>query len=431
MKEAAADPHVAFPRPLAGKIVAIVHPAWHSCGSHGVFAAQAQAYKRLGAQTVSIAAADTPGCVEGTKCAAAYFAAASDIDADIRTFAGMPLREVLNSGFLRASIEWLHGNQALMRLEVARRTPVPELRPRAPHADLIHCNHFFTVPIAARLRGRYGCPVMLETHDLQARQYALHAPLGVKLPPAASYEDMLATECDVMRQADILVHLNAEEAQEFRRLLPGKRHALIYPAAGPMPAGAGGAEAILVAAANYPNFLGVRWFLKEVLPLAPQARVRIYGGIAQFMRWRAPLLFTKHAGLFQGRVDGSILRGAYRNASAVLLPAVAGHGISIKTIEALSCGAPLIATKLAFRGFPPGATELANVTIAEDAACFAAALARAHERRHLPGASRASSPARRFYEQHFAFDTYCQSLFAAAGAVMQSGPRELSPFTSP
>ena len=86
-----------------------------------------------------------------------------------------------------------------------------------------------------------------------------------------------------------------------------------------------------------------------------------------------------------GRVDVAKLHDAYRNAAAVLLPATAGHGISIKTIEALSCGAPLIATPLAFRGLGINAAGLPNVTVTEDAAGFAAALRRAHATRHLPG----------------------------------------------
>ena len=38
--------------PLAGRVVAIVHPAWHSCGSHQVFVSQARAYRSLGAKVM-------------------------------------------------------------------------------------------------------------------------------------------------------------------------------------------------------------------------------------------------------------------------------------------------------------------------------------------------------------------------------------------
>ncbi|MCI0737267.1 MAG: glycosyltransferase [Beijerinckiaceae bacterium] len=415
--DAGTESAAAFHRPLEGKVVAIVHPAWHSCGSHRVFVSQARAYQSLGAKAVSIALADSPGCVAGTRRSKAYFAATGDLDAGVRIFAGMPLRNVVNGAFPRACGDWLHGNYAAMQLEVSRLTPIPEELGSLPRIDLVHCNHFFSMPVAARLRGRYECPVILDTHDVQAHQYALRNRAGVRLPPSASCEEMLAIECEAMRGADILVHLNCEEAAAFQELVPDKRHALLYPSVGAMPAGAGGGDPIIVASANYPNFLGLAWFLREVPPLAPGIPVQIFGNIDRMFRWRAPILFVAHARHFRGRAEARDLDNAYRNAAVVLLPATAGHGISIKTIEALSCGAPLIATPVAFRGFPAGAADLPGVTVVDDGAGFAAALRRACERRHLPDLGRDSSATRRFYEQHFSFDAYRKSLWAIVEKV--------------
>jgi glycosyltransferase involved in cell wall biosynthesis len=119
-------------------------------------------------------------------------------------------------------------------------------------------------------------------------------------------------------------------------------------------------------------------------------------------------------------VEVEELHDAYRNAAVVLLPATAGHGISIKTIEALSCGVPLIATPLAFRGLGIDAAGLPNVTVAEDAAGFAAALRRAHANRHLPGASRELAATRRIYQQRFAFDAYRKSLWAIVERLVET-----------
>jgi glycosyltransferase involved in cell wall biosynthesis len=412
MAEVGTEPTVAFPRPLAGKVVTIVHPAWHSCGSHQVFVSQARAYRSLGAKVASLALADAPGCVDGSRACRAYFGATSDLEADIRVLAGMPLQKIVNPRFLHAGRQWLHGNFAATWLAAARLAAVPEELTSLPRIDLIHCNHFFCMPAAVRLRERHGCPILLDTHDVQARQYALRNRKGLALPPAVSYDEMLAIELDAMRPADILIHLNGEESAAFEKLLPEKRHALLYPAIGAMPAGAGGGDAIIVASANYPNFLGLRWFLREVLPLAPAVPVQIFGNIDHAFRWRAPWLYQAHRRLFRGRVGPEDLRDAYRDAAAVLLPATAGHGISIKTIEALSCGAPLIATPLAFRGFAIDAAGIPNVVIAEDAAGFAAAMRRAHAQRHLPGFDRKSSATRQLYQQHFAFGAYSKSLKA-------------------
>jgi polysaccharide biosynthesis protein PslH len=398
--------------PLGGGVVAIVHPAWHSCGSHQVFVAQARAYRSLGAKVVSVAIADAPGAIEGSNRHKSYMAATADLEADLRFFAGMPLHRILNPRFPRMAWRWLQGNFAEFLFETTKLVRVPEALASAPRVDLIHCNHFFCMPVATRLRERRDCPIVLDTHDLQARQYVLRNHAGWALPPVARYEDMLAIELDAMRPADILVHLNGEEAAAFQKLVPGKRHALLYPTVNIMPAGPGGGDPIIVASANPANLLSLVWFLKEVLPLTPGVPIRILGNIDRQIRWGAPGLFKAHAGLFRGRVEAEDLHDAYRNAAAVLLPATAGHGISIKTIEALSCGAPLIATPLAFRGLGINAAGLPNVTVAEDAAGFAAALRRAHATRHLPGASRELAATRRIYQQHFAFDAYRKSLWA-------------------
>jgi polysaccharide biosynthesis protein PslH len=418
--DAAARLGVPSSPPLAGRVVAIVHPAWHSCGSHQVFVSQARAYRSLGANVISVAIADAPGATEGSNQHKSYMAATADLDADLRLFTGMPLHGVLNPRFLCAAWRWLHGNFAEILVETTKLVRLPEALALAPRVDLIHCNHFFCVPVAIRLRERHDCPIILDTHDLQARQYVLRSHAGWALPPVARYEDMLEIELDAMRPVDILVHLNDEEAAAFQKLVPEGRHALLYPAINAMPAGTGGGDPIIVASANSANRLGLVWFLKEVLPLAPGVPIRIFGNIDRKIQWGAPGLFKAHAGLFRGRVDAEVLHDAYRNAAAVLLPATAGHGISIKTIEALSCGAPLIATPLAFRGLGINPAGLPNVTVAEDAASFAAALRRVDASRHLPSASRELAATRRFYQQQFGFDAYRNALGAIVGRLVET-----------
>lgn len=408
---------VSMNRPLLGKTVIIVHPAWHSCGSYQVFDSQARAYRSLGAAVVSLAIADLPGNVDGSRASRTYYKATDGFAANTRLFTGMPLRKILSRDFRRAAKQWLHGNDAAMRVEVARQAVIPGVSVTGASVDLIHCNHFFCMPAAVRLRERHACPILLDTHDLQAWQYALRNLARIRLPPAVRMEAMLDIELDAMRQANLLIHLNDEEAAAFKTLVPDKPHALIYPAVAPMPVGPGGQDPIIVASANYPNYLGLRWFLREVLPLAASIPVQIFGNIDREFRARESGLYKNHAGLFRGRVDSGVLHEAYRNASAVLLPATAGHGISIKTIEALSSGAPLVATSLAFRGLGLDAANLQNVMIAEDGPGFAAALRRAYANRLVPGVDRQQAATRSIYDERFAFDVYRAALQAI---VMQA-----------
>ena len=307
--------------PMAGKTVLLVHPAWHSCGSHQVFASQARAYRSLGARLISLAVADSPGAVEGSGAHKTYVAATPDLEADARLYTGMPLLSVLNPSFLGAVRLWLHGNFAAILLESARLAPIPAALLAERRVDLIHCNHFFCMPVALRLRERHGCPIALDTHDLQARQYALRNEQGWTVPPVAKFEDMLGIELAAMRGADVLAHLNDEEAAAFKTLLPEKRHELVYPAVPPIAPGAGGDDLIIVASANYANYRGLAWFLREVLPLVPdevRRRIKIIGNLDRTVRARAPALYKANAQLFLGHVRdlGARLRQRRRRAAA-------------------------------------------------------------------------------------------------------------------
>jgi len=404
--------------PLQGRTVLLVHPAWHSCGSHRVFVTQAQAYRALGAKLMSLAIADFPGHVRGSSAYSAYLAATQDLQADRRYFAGMPRRAVFAPAVLHAFKDWLHGNQAAMLVETVRGASLPPELMHLPEIDLIHCNHFFCMLAALKLRGDRGCPILLDTHDLQARQYLLRQSGSWTLPPAATYESMLALELANMAAADVLIHLNAEEAVAFERLMPDKRHVLIFPAVEPVSIGRGGSDIIIVASANCPNFLAIAWFLTEVMPHVPDAPVKIIGNIDQEFRRRAPKLFRQRAALFTGYTQD--LNKAYGNAAAVLLPVTEGFGISIKTIEALSTGAPLIATKLAFRGMGIDPAKLANVTLASDPLAFAAAIRRVNEANRPPADDRAKSDTRRLYDRVFSAAAYQNALAALVQPLLET-----------
>ncbi len=289
---------IAAPSPLAGKTVLLVHPAWHSCGSYNVFMTQAQAYHALGAKVLSLAITDFPGHNAQSRAAKAYFDATQDLKVERRFFTGMPLGAATTRQFANVVNAWLHGDYAAMLIETAQCSAVPD-ELRATKIDLIHGNHFFCMPVAAKLRDEHGCVLLLDTHDLQARQFALRNRDAWTLSPKAKYETMLAQELTQMRAADILIHLNTEEADAFGALLPEKRHVLLFPAVAPMPAGAGDGI-MIVASSNYPNYLGLKWFLSEVMPRASDIPVRIVGNIYRMVRWRAPLLYRRYRHLFTG-----------------------------------------------------------------------------------------------------------------------------------
>lgn len=397
---------------LAGRRVALVHPAWHSCGTYRVVLGQIEAYRAMGAVVDPIAVSSDPGFTPSRAWIWRSFTEATpELDAGPRFFGGAPFHAVLGPRFLTRTLwPYIHGDQAAIRLGMAERAwlsaPV-----EGREYDLVHCNHFFLMPIARRLaRGR--APVMLDTHDLQARQFALINARMPWLSPRVTYDAMLAQELEAMRGADLLLHLNAQEADDFRALLPQKRHVLLYPPTPSAPTGPGGPKLVIVASNNAANVESVIWFLREVAPRAPGVEIEIAGSVDAGVRACAPELYDAHRSWFLGRVDDP--GAVYARARLALLPTISGTGLSIKTVEAMSSGLPLIATPQALRGMDAEATRLAGVTIVDTADAFAAAIRIAALEPSPDESVRGASAVRAYYESHFGISAYRRNLAALA-----------------
>lgn len=403
--------------PFAGKTIAVVHAAWHSCGSYQVNVSQLTAYRALGARTISIALMDMPGPPppHGARWRS-YVEGSRDLSADVRYLSGASRLSVPTPSFLKdAWWKLIHGDQASFLVEVIERAPVPAGL-AAESIDLVHANHYFTLPFVSKLRGARHVPVILETQDIQARQYVLRNEGGFFIPPHATYDDMLAVELDWMKTADLCVHLNEEERADFERLLPDARHRLVYPAIAPVPAGPGGGRFVIVASDNYANFVSLRWLFEQALPLAPEIPLEIFGTIDGGVKSRDKALYDANRRYFKGRVDD--IGAVYAEAACVLLPTVEGHGLSIKAVEALASGAPIVAMPQAFRGMKIDPTKLSNVALAQDAEGFAAALRDIWSKRVTETTSRAQSDTRRLYDEMFSFDAYARALHEAAAPLV-------------
>ncbi|WP_245275698.1 glycosyltransferase [Methylosinus sp. sav-2] len=408
-----------FGRKLDGKTVAIVHPAWSSCGTYRVICAQALAYRALGARVLSIALMDAPTAqAPRGKRWRKYLSETHDLPVDERYFSGPPTRSLASLSLLKDG--WwplIHGDQASWLIELVERTPLPNgLDDEA--IDLVHANHFFTLPFVRRLVGKRRAPVVLETHDVQASQFLLRNRDGFFISPQIGFDALLAIELEWMRTADICVHLNYEECELFERLLPQMRHALVYPAVPPAAQSRRSERIIAVASGHYPNYLGIKWLLEEVLPLAPQVSIDIVGDIDQVIKARDKRLYDAYRHLFLGRVPE--IEWVYERAACVLLPTLGGFGLSIRTVEALSSGAPLIATPLAFRGLNVDLQEIRNVTVAADAPSFAAAMRHVHARSSCGDGvtPNCTSDTRRFFDRVFGFDAYVEALSGIAAEML-------------
>jgi len=405
---------------LSGKTVAVVHPAWHSCGTHQVIASQIKAYKKLGARVLSIALMDdvTPSIGHGGRWKN-YRLHSGDLAADERYESSATIADLFKTTLLKDG--WwplIHGDHATWLVELVKRAPLPKALDTGA-IDLIHANHFFVMPFVERMRERRRIPVVLDTHDIQARQYELRNRAGFSIPPHVRYNSMLAIELEWIERADLCIHLNSEEYATFGQLLPQSRHELIYPSIAPVAPGPNGDRAIFVAGDNAANYISVRWFLKYIVPHVPEMSISIFGDIADGVKRRDRPLYEKHRNLFRGRIAD--IDSAYADAGLILLPTREGHGLSIKTVEALSSGLPVIATSKAFRGMEIDPSRLRNVYIANDASEFDAAMVkcRAMSERSDP----AASDTRALYEERYSLEHFARRLGDVASKLMVNDPR--------
>ncbi|HZO44417.1 MAG TPA: glycosyltransferase [Xanthobacteraceae bacterium] len=431
--------------------VIVVAPPWPRSGSGNIFAAQVAAHARRGARVLLLLAPPHRGFARHK----------TEFWRDAVTSMRYPGVDTVayprtGRGRLRAYVNWLRAGRddtlaITARYGASGRLPA-DLRPflASVQVGLIHVNHAFSMPLALRVarlvqRIQGQRPrILLDTHDIQSDVFFARGennPLAGRLD---SHAELLRTELALCAGADALVHVTRADGDFFASHLVDKDHAVVLPTLNPAhemelmrrrgqgqpqsqpdaapgdgPGGEpGGTWLIYIGNQHEANLATVRWLLAEVLPLAgPRVadRVRIIGAIGGLLKRRDPELFSRHAAVFAGEV-ASIFE-FYSRARAVLAPALAGTGTSIKLIEALCAGKPVVTTTLGLRGLPAGELADADIEVHDTAAAFAKALTRFVD--DVPSAPAISRANAALYDQLFSNKRF----FAALDAVIEGRTR--------
>lgn len=231
-------------------------------------------------------------------------------------------------------------------------------------------NHFFHVPFVEAFLGKM--PLWIETHDIQARQMVIRGVRNLISGKSEGFNKLFHDELSYLRKAQLIGAINVEEELFFKSRLKGKEDSvfLIQPFIELSPFGGSveqNFDILIVASDNKTNVMNIRWFLDRVLPLCGESKpcVRIVGSIG---RVAAAEGLLREGVIYAGIVDE--ISREYASAKVVALPVIAGAGIAVKGLEALSSGRPIVATPLAFRGLPPEFEPPAPLTF--DPAQFAA-----------------------------------------------------------
>jgi glycosyltransferase involved in cell wall biosynthesis len=245
-------------------------------------------------------------------------------------------------------------------LDEARRLQARENYARVLVAYVFHSAFFEAFPSA--------CRKILDAHDTFSGRHGKieSAGTGRFWFSCSEKEERLG-----LQRADTVLAIQDEEADGFRTLLSGKSDVrVVGHFVEPQKVGENlGAEQSIgyVGAYNPLNLQGLQWFIREVWPDVlrdfPAARLVVAGSICDKLKPGPGL-----------KLLGKVRDAAQAHADFLLSinPMPSGTGLKIKTVEAMACGRPVVATPAACAGLRSYLGQ--GLVEAKDAESFAGAL---------------------------------------------------------
>jgi glycosyltransferase involved in cell wall biosynthesis len=260
---------------------------------------------------------------------------------------------------------------------------------------------------------------LIDTHDVMHLREAAYADAGL---PVGWFHTTRAEERRGLERGDIILAIQENDAEVFRRMLPDKA-VLVVPHGHPVepapPEAAHRSRLVFVGSDNDFNVSGLRWFLAEVWPglreKAPDIELVVCGNIARSLP--NPPRGVRLLGIVR------CLAEEYARSRVVINPIRGGTGLKVKVAEALCHGRPVVSTGVGALGVATGASH--GVIVADTPSDFAAELLRLldDETRWLRVAAAAAAQA----SSRFSTETAFGPLFDhVAGALQRASSRRAS-----
>jgi glycosyltransferase involved in cell wall biosynthesis len=193
---------------------------------------------------------------------------------------------------------------------------------------------------------------VVDTVEVFSRNTSQFAEAGVA-PNLVCDRD---SESMALGRADLVIAIQSDDAKFLRDLIPEKRVIIVghvYPEARSRAIFPRRGVVLFVASRNEYNRHGLEMFIREAWPTirkaSPDATLQIVGDV------RSSSSATYEAVDFVGRVSDQKLAEYYQTAHVVINPQVAGTGLKIKCVEALSAGCPLVVNEAGADGLRDGA----------------------------------------------------------------------------
>jgi polysaccharide biosynthesis protein PslH len=224
-----------------------------------------------------------------------------------------------------------------------------ELLARCPF-DVVIVSYVFYSRVLESMSG----PVLklIDTLDVFSDRFRLYREHGQAREFFSTWRE---EERKALDRADAVLAIQEWDANHFRSLsrTPVTVVGHLAPATDAAPAGPppGTRAMLFVGGPMGINVHGVAWFIDRVFPTVrryvPDAELWLVGGVSSRVRGTAPGL--RRFGFVEAVED------LYRRAAVVINPQQFGTGLSIKSIDALRHGRPLVTTAAGARGLEEGA----------------------------------------------------------------------------
>jgi glycosyltransferase involved in cell wall biosynthesis len=249
---------------------------------------------------------------------------------------------------------WMQGNMMFISNDI-----ISEI------CELINSNAIKTVFIEDSVFGNLvkkikksckECRVFSFYHDVKADLYKQWMDNERTLKSKIEYTIGIKQENINQKYADIIIVFNERDAKKFQAYY-GKRPDVIIPLPAPVPAISDNImdsitakddkkHILFVGKKYYPNLVGFKWFVDNVLPsLTDNIQVDVVGRGLEELR----------NGYSDPRINviGGVesLNPYYENADIVIAPLFDGGGMKSKTVEALSFGKIFVGTEESLFGF--------------------------------------------------------------------------------
>jgi len=164
------------------------------------------------------------------------------------------------------------------------------------------------------------------------------------------------SEKEALGRADLLIGIQQNETRALMELFPDKQVITVghsYTQVGERVRNPSRGVVLYVGSSNPFNTHGLRQFLTHAWPVVvsqfPLAQLRVVGSCPRIEGVDSPRV------VYTGRVSDEGLRNEYRTAHVAINPQMAGTGLKIKCVEALTAGCAIVMNRAGADGIEEGA----------------------------------------------------------------------------